>query len=262
MLITIVGAFYFRNRCETYEDRKYIAIVVIVIFLIMFGGIGGFIKPYFTDMSEVQLTYEDKKYHFRGSGTFVNPNTVLTNEHVVKGCQNLAIADKDNVYLGRLISVLPRDKGDLAFIETPANRKRFAIISNDDVMNRDILIFPNYTSKAGTFDIAKGLVKNRGTRSSYIKDFHQDNIIYLAPKGRKGNSGSPVYNKKGYLVAIHHSGLLEFFKAEGLSTPISVIKKFAQDSNVTLYQLKTNDRDLTKEDNFKDNFAVNILCAY
>ncbi len=258
MVITIIGAVYFRNRCDSYEDRKYIAIIVIVIFLVMFGGLGGFIKPYFTDMSRVGLEYNGSRYWARGTGTFVNQDVVLTNEHVVEGCKNLAVADKNNVYLGKLISTLERSKGDLAFIKTSANRKKFAIISNEEPKYRDILIFPNYTSKAGIFDKAKGL----NLKSYKIFNGNRiETIRSLSPKGRKGNSGSPLYNKKGYLVAVIHSGEINFFSSIYISSPISIVKKFAQESNVDLYYLKDNERDLTKIDGFKDYFAVNILCA-
>ena len=258
MIITLIGAFYFRSRCDSYEGRRYMAIMVVTVFLVMFGGLGGFIKPYFTDTSKVSLTYNGSKYWARGTGSFINPNTVLTNEHVVRGCKNLAIADKNNIYLGRLISTLEKSKGDLAFIRTPANRRKFAIISNDGPKSRDILIFPNYTSKAGVFDKAKGL---RTQENKVFRGVDVETIQVLSPKGRKGNSGAPLYNKKGYLVGVIHSGDLDFFSAMSIASPVSIVQQFAQTSGVNLYYLRDNSKDLTKIGDFKDNFAVNVLCA-
>lgn len=261
MIATIIGAFYFRGRCETYEDRKYIAIIVVVVFLVLFGGIGGCVKPYFTNMSEVSLVHDGVRYSSRGTGAFVNPNVVITNQHVVAGCKRLAVSDTKNIYIGGLISTLERQKGDLAFIQTSANRKNFAIIANEDAKKDDILLTPNYTSTKGVFDTAKALVLEKGTNLPYMTNFSKQNMATLSPKGRKGNSGSPAYNKKGYLVGVSHSGGGNPFKATGLSTPTSIIKQFAEESGVDLYYLKNNNRNLAKMKGFKDNFAVNVLCG-
>ena len=196
MIITLIGAFYFRSRCDSYEGRRYMAIMVVTVFLVMFGGLGGFIKPYFTDTSKVNLAYNGSKYWVKGTGSFINPNTVLTNEHVVRGCKNLAIADKNNVYLGKLISTLERSKGDLAFIKTPANRSKFAVISNNSPKDKDVLILlpdcqvqtgngkPTRRSKIQYFLSKKGILEEA------MEDFVDNDIDDVLSLFRTFNDGT------------------------------------------------------------------------
>jgi hypothetical protein len=40
MIGVIFFAFKFKNNTDSYQDRKNIGIIVIVIFLILFGGLG------------------------------------------------------------------------------------------------------------------------------------------------------------------------------------------------------------------------------
>ena len=267
MLVVLFLGFYFRKNAD-YEDRKYIAIVIFIFFFAMFGGLGSYIKPYFTATGDMSLVYNGVRYNMRGSGVFVNPSDVITNKHVVDGCEsNLAVRSRDGkVYAGRLISTLPIDEGDLAFIRTGARREAHAIMSNSDPKVGDVLIFPNYTNEAGVFDVAKALTKEIYNLNDPDKPYYYEKesiLITLAPKGRKGNSGSPIYNKKGYMVGVNHSGggIFTFTSNPMMSAPLYAVTNFARNSGVDLYYLRSNEKDLTELDYFEDNFAVNVMCG-
>lgn len=255
MLVILSITPYLLKTANSYEDRKAIIAIVAIIFIVLFGALGTFIKPYFTNTKEYNFQYGDDSYHLGGTGTFVNKSDVMTNAHVVDGCKKLAIRANDRTYSGKIISILKRGEGDIAFIRTNAKRKRYALISNKDLEINDLLIFPNYTSKPGKFSKAKAKV------SDLFPQAKESSIIALSPKTRKGNSGSPLYNDKGYLIGNVHSSSLSLFSSHLVASSLKRIKELAQRSGVELMSGKNENRDLTKMDYFFKDYGVGILCS-
>lgn len=254
IFLLIVTAIFIPTirKCESFEQQRILIIILVIIYCSSLGFLGAYVKPYLTDLSS--YTYSENKvtYYFHGTGSFVNPNIVMTNYHVVEGCKEVAVRDYEKTYKGKVISFLKISEGDIAFIETEANKKTFSLISLDEPKVGEIILYPDYTSKPGIFDTTKGKITSVDERE----------IKFISPKGRKGNSGSPIYNKNGYLIGILNAGEMNFFVSQYIGARVKLINQLANDKvKVNLYGVKEQKHNLTKMRNFYQNYAVGILCS-
>lgn len=242
----IFKAIYYRNA----DSVRQLTGIIVASYVAMFTGIGGFVKPYFTDHSKY-LDLEKNRMSFRhGTGSFVNPADVMTNAHVVKGCASLEVVAKSGRYPAKIIAILERRNGDIAFIRTEAKEKKFIILSRRDPKIGDIVLFPNYTSDPTNFDKARGKI-TLANRSGGLE--------FLAPHGRGGNSGSPIYNKKGYVVGILHSAYISL-KPIMAASDAKTIADFALKNKIRMFYIRNEDEDLTQHDGFFEDFAVTVIC--
>lgn len=252
-LIIVTALFIFKIRkCETFEEQKQLIIILLIIYSATIGFVGALVKPYFTNVKPYRYSENNISYNFRGTGSFVNPNIVMTNYHVIEDCKEVAVRDYEKTYKGKVISFLKRSDGDIAFIETQANKKTFALLSLDEPKIGEIILYPNYSSKPGIFDKIKGK----------ITSFDDETISLISPHGRRGNSGSPIYNKNGYLIGIVHSYEINLFVGKAIASPVKLIKKLADGKvKIDLYGVKDQKQNLTKLRYFYENYAVGVLCA-
>ncbi|MDX2082984.1 MAG: serine protease [Rickettsiales bacterium] len=220
-------------------------LIVLLAYLFLFSGyFGGALKPYLNDLSGF-----DNRRSFRyGTGVFINPDTVLTNQHVASGCQSITVKDQNNSYISKVIAAKKSKGIDLAFIKTNAFKKNFAILSNQYLKIGDIVFYPDYTSKVAVFSKA---------RAKLVQDLG-DELKFLDPTGRKGNSGSPVYNNRGYLVGLIWGGG-GITSSYMVASKIEDIKNLADQNNVKLYTTENQNFDLTKGRKAFDE-VVTILC--
>lgn len=174
----------------------------------------------------------------------------MTNHHVISGCKKIAVRDKTHLYKADLIASFRKNGVDIAFVRTGANKKDFVLLSNQNVKIGDIVFYPNYTSQPGVFSKAK----------AKVEEYLGDQIRILDPKGRKGNSGSPVFNHKGYLIGLLWGGG-GIWSSEALITSLTEIKKFAEENGVNLNSTRNQEIDLSKEKNFFDSRVVQVLCS-
>ena len=252
-VISALAIFAIKRYGEVQDTRPFVGVVVAAYF-IFFTGIGGLIKPYFTSSAQYSYLYDEGFGGVaHGTGSFVNHTDVMTNAHVAEHCsERLEIKTKHGTYQGRVIAVLKRGEGDLAFIRTNAIESKFILLSAKKPQIGDIVLFPNYTANPTIFDKVKGKITKIGEG--------EDGLEFLAPKGRQGNSGSPIYNEKGYVVGIVHS---EYFSLQPImiGTDLETIRNFAAQNGIAIFYSKNQEIDLTKQEDFYDNFAVNIICA-
>ena len=245
-LVLLLKSPLFSGRQD--KPQLFVATAILLYLILFTGFVGSAVRPYFTNFSKIS----QNGYYFGGTGSFVSSNIVMTNAHVVSHCKKkLAVSDaKKDFYKARVIAVLPENKGDVAFLQTDAKRKKFALFSADLPKVGDIAIFPNYTENVGKFNIAQGK----------LIEIKEREMRFLAPKGRQGNSGSPVFNKKGYLIGILWGGG-GFLTTNTVVTNAKTILNFARESNVTLYSIKDQKRDLAENPEFFAETVVNILCS-
>lgn len=250
LLFTAIGLI-FLMRSSWYKDRTdkpqlFIA-TIIILYLIFFSGfIGASIKPYFTDHSKFRY----QNYNHYGTGSFISSSIVMTNAHVVHPCKSdkIVVRDKEHLYRAEVMAVLPQGKGDIAFLLTAANKKNFVLFSADLPKIDDIVLFPNYTSTPGFFSKSKGKIIEISDRE----------IRFEAPKGRKGNSGSPVFNTKGQLIALFWGGG-GFFSSYSVATNAKAIAEFARQNKIPLFVVQNKNSNLIK-DSFEED-VVTVMCA-
>jgi S1-C subfamily serine protease len=185
-----------------------------------------------------------------GTGSFVNPNVVMTNHHVISGCKKIIARDRNKLYKAELIAYLRKDGVDLAFIRTDASSKNFVLLSDQNPKIGDLAFYPNFTSYQGIFTKSQGkVIKNSGNE-----------LLLFSPQGRHGNSGSPIFNDKGYLIGLlwGASGLVT--TKEVIATSLTAIKRLAKENRVKLFSVNHQETNLLQEENFLEDHVVNVLC--
>lgn len=220
-------------------------LIVAFSFVICFSGL---VESLIFMTSPRFKTGEYKGYYYKkmGTGSFVSSNVVMTNHHVITRCKKIIARDKNNLYKAELIASLKENWIDIAFIKTNANKKNFILLSDKNANINDITFNPNFTDYQGLFTKSQGKVlKNAG-----------DELELFSPEGRPGNSGSPIFNQKGYLIGLLWGGGF----SDVTATSLMAIKKFAKENKVKLFSIKNQQDDLIKEEDFFEDRVVNILC--
>lgn len=182
-------------------------------------------------------------YSFGGTGFFINEHDVVTNSHVLYtyGCSAPKIITLGKTYEARPIAATTKwgffetwfieplgpDYGlDMAVLRTNANTNSYFHISSNAVKPGDKVITPNFVDdKSGDFVFEHG----------YVEEVTEHTIISLI-YNRDGNSGSPLFNEKGYLVGVSHSGGAEnLVKRRSLSTHKDDLITFLKQQNIPYY---------------------------
>jgi hypothetical protein len=164
-----------------------------------------------------------------GTAFFVsNKGHLLTNNHVVDGCDVSKITYKDKDYNTRLLAT---DKTlDLALLKAEINPKSFINFSKDDAKKLNKIYVAGYPLGKGLSDdlkISSGII-------SSIKGFEDNsNELQIDAPINPGNSGGPIINENGSLIAIAVSGLAKD-KTEGINFGIksSAAQNFLKSNNL------------------------------
>ncbi|GMV81727.1 MAG: hypothetical protein AMXMBFR7_29110 [Planctomycetota bacterium] len=169
---------------------------------------------------------------FTGSGVIIDPSgTILTNEHVVRGAEQIRVELHDGtVFRARLSGTDARS--DLAVIQPVkplAKPLAPAMLADSDEVRvgQWALAVGNPFELSNTLTV--GVVSARG-RSLPARGLNQDvfygNLIQTDAAINPGNSGGPLFNLKGQLIGINtmiysHKGISEGF---GFAIPANDIK--------------------------------------
>ena len=159
-----------------------------------------------------------------GSGFFVSKlGHIVTNKHVVNKCDKITVGyDINN--LSEVSLVASDRRNDLAILQTismemaSAKTKSFiqnlsveivpivskGLIRSDDIMGGEEIIVAGYplgNIVSDTIKVTKGIVSATKGMDNDVSQFEIDAVI------RKGNSGGPIYDKRGNIVGIAVSRL-------------------------------------------------------
>lgn len=194
-----------------------------------------------------------KKILISGLGVYINNFDVLTSYSAIMNCKDVGIFNGNNKLINaRLLNAVKISKGNLAFLRT---NKR----------SQDYITLGNYTTKKDDAVNIIGLndkvqKENFSGQIAFIGDDKHD-IEFISNEARKGNSGSPLYNEKGYMIGILKG--ISNSNVEGryvTGTSIQTIRQFAIKNGVRLSPPKFHGKNQTNTPNFFDNFGVNIAC--
>ena len=166
---------------------------------------------------------------YSGTAFFINSKgNLLTNNHVVEGCELSKISYKNKDYDAKLIAT---DKTlDLALLKAEIRPKSFFNFSKDEPKKLDRVYVAGYP-------IGKKLSDDLKTSSgivSSLKGFGDNsNEIQIDAPINPGNSGGPIINENGDLIAIAVSGLAKD-QTEGINFGIksSAAELFLTSNNI------------------------------
>jgi S1-C subfamily serine protease len=131
-----------------------------------------------------------------GSGIIFGPDLVLTNEHVVSGCRQMAVAP------GLPARVLASDAAkDLAVLKTTIPLGAPVPFAPGDTLPPGMTLYtggyPGLGSDAPTFVMTSGHVSARKVGSDDARDYW-----LLSNQIHPGNSGGPLFDDSGRVVGI------------------------------------------------------------
>lgn len=144
----------------------------------------------------------------RGSGVFVNENTILTSFHVVNGQGNITIELSD--YVGAVSATIVKNDAwnDLALLRIDNTLKNnnykvrpISLALADAKLGETVYAFGN--PRGLNFTVTKGIISKESQVLEYRDMFQFDAPVH------PGNSGGPIVNKKGQLVGIVNSVLTD-----------------------------------------------------
>jgi serine protease Do len=171
--------------------------------------------------------YRRRPRRSRGSGFFINPQGyALTNHHVVRNAGKIkAILLDGREFPVKVIGKAPRI--DLALIKIVApkgTRFPYTFLGNSDAtrVGEPAIAIGNarglgFTVTAGIIS-AKGRILTRRGGNSY------DNYIQTDAAINHGNSGGPLFNRKGEVIGIN-TAILRNGRGIGFAVPINLAKR-------------------------------------
>ena len=172
---------------------------------------------------------EDENNGSSGTAFFVsNKGHLLTNNHVVDGCEISKITYQDKDYDTQLLAT--DTTLDLALLKADLRNKSYLNFSGDEAKKMQKIYVGGYPLGKGLSDdlkISSGIV-------SSLKGFEDNsNEIQIDAAINPGNSGGPIINEDGELVAIAVSGMSKD-TTEGINFGIkaSAAERFLKSNNL------------------------------
>ena len=138
----------------------------------------------------------DSQFAKSGSGIIIGPDLVLTNEHVVAGCTQMAVAP------GLPARVLASDATkDLAVIKTTIPLGEPVPFAPGNTLPTEMSLYtggyPGIGSDAPTFVMTTGHLSTRKINSDDARDYW-----LLSNQINPGNSGGPLFDDSGRVVGV------------------------------------------------------------
>lgn len=217
---------------------------LIVALLLLFGTSNAFAKT-----NKVV-----KKVTVSGIGIYVNNYDLLTSHSAISSCKSINILTPDNqIKDAKLLGSLGVSKGNIAFVRTNHKSKNYVVVGNFSTQKNDKVSIVDLSDDLKTYNRNSGLI-------SFVGDDKHD-IEFTSNEARKGNSGSPLYNSKGYIIGVLKG--ISTSKVEGrrvTATSIKTIRDFAIKNRIRLSRPQFYGKNQTQKQDFYDHYGVNISC--
>ena len=200
-----------------------------------------------------------------GSGFYVSKfRHIVTNQHVVNQCKKISVGDSMSAQIPA--DLIASDKrNDLAILQTvsmemaSADTKSFVqklavqivpvlsggLMRSEDVSGGEEILVAGYplgNMVSDTIKVTKGIVSATKGMDNDVSQFEIDAVI------RKGNSGGPIYDKRGNIVGVAVSRL-NVNRTDTINFGIkgSTVKQFLSTHNVPTKWSNRQDKIDTKD---------------
>lgn len=190
-----------------------------------------------------------------GSGFYVNPlGNIVTNEHVIDGCSEVRYNDK------KVVIVAKDGRNDLAVLKTTSLPNAYLKLQKSDAGLADEIIAAGYPfgdTLSSSLKVTKGIV------SSLVGLDNDTSRIQTDAALQPGNSGGPIVNSKGDVVAVAVAKLDAGFALDNFGVlpeltnfgiKISTLKSFLRSQRIP-YEESTGD----DSSNFSDKITKGTI---
>ncbi len=161
----------------------------------------------------------------QGSGAVVRPKYVVTNNHVVKGIENVTLIDHNGE--ARTATVALRKPGkDLALLRTEKPfSQSFEILDSSEVLKGERVIAIG-SPEGFDFTVTQGIV------SAVNRTFENGGYIQTDVSVESGSSGGPLINSDGKLIGIN-TFKIKGSDGLGFAIPGNQVKKLLSEANIS-----------------------------
>jgi len=149
------------------------------------------------------LTPTKKKESSTGTGFFINPTNIITNQHVVDSCRNIKII-KNGVISSAKIKSVDRTNDLAVLIADKSNKTYLKFRSGRSVRVGESVIAMGYP--LGVL-LGSGVKLTTGNISSLTGLLNDTTTLQLTAAVQPGNSGGPLLDNTGSVVGIVYAKL-------------------------------------------------------
>ena len=176
---------------------------------------------------------EEKNLYAFSSGTgFITASgnaNIITNNHVIDGCDTVVISHKGNRIKSRVLAV--DAKNDLAILKAKLNTSKvYPVALQDAKLLEDVIIagYPLGKEVSSAIKISKGSVSSLAGYGDNYSNFQTDAAL------NQGNSGGPIINNKGNVVgvAVANYGKKEGVESFNFGIKSSTLRAFANSNGI------------------------------
>ena len=187
---------------------------------------------------------QSKLYAFSSGSGFITSQgdngTIVTNDHVISGCDNVMLSHKGEKIKARIFANDPIN--DLAILKAKIYSSFVYPVSLSDAkLLEDVIIagFPLGKEVSAAIKISKGSVSSLAGYGDNYSNFQTDAAL------NQGNSGGPIINNKGNVigVAVANYGKKEGIESFNFGVKSSTLRAFANSNGIDFEY--PNTRELT-----------------
>lgn len=199
-----------------------------------------------------------------GTGFFITAqNHLVTNDHVVDDCDELWMLRRHHRMRVRLLDT--DSYHDLALLEAPVGPGQVAAVNPvdlDSILNETIYVsgYPGERSFSRV-TITTGYLRDEGSTVMWDRSRSQElNEIITRTPILPGNSGGPVFDRKGRIIGVT-KGHLSMLGNVGFAIPMEPLLDLLEDNDLTLPPAaQTLDADGFNDD-LARQITVPIVCV-